>query len=124
MVDSIEWNLEVVSYDNVSLVPNTGKSVKHQLQKIEELIVSVVGGVNNKPNDLKPNQPVSQTARPARNKDGVFTWMIEKVQFCESIFVLCKKKIMNGIIMLIRKFLNCYENTIERTKKKPVTITK
>ena len=26
--------------------------------------------------------------------------------------------------MLIRKFLNCYENTTERTTKKPVTITK
>ena len=81
----------------------------------------------NKPSELKPNQPVSLPATlpagPARNKDGVFTWLIEKVQSLSgSTFVLdfCKLKKEYNFNFNHNTLIKNFENFIESPTQKPV----
>ena len=84
----------------------------------------------NKPSELKPNQPVSLPAtlpagpaRNARNKDGVFTWLIEKVQsLCGSTFVLyfCKLTKEYNFNFNPNTLTKNFENFIERPTQKLV----
>ena len=93
LVDSIDWSLEVVSYGNVSLVPIAGKSGETPILKNRRTLLSAEPtNLQQTKRTKEPNQPVSLLATlpagPARNKDGVFTWLIEKVQaLCGSTFV-------------------------------------